>query len=190
MDFSVQGWKDLRRFAWPHSFWTATAKRFLWLSHFLVWEGRSFQNLIKSAESYRRAHPNKSLVRRSEATVFGSVGSVRDKHRPLEHFCSTSSFRGYGGYQYQLGQSEEGLIPLGILEVVVNFVVRLLRGKRSTRVVLEISLQHQRVVIFASNQVIFIMLVHGNQGKTRVGFVISVPCRDLFQESCTFSLAR
>ena len=60
---------------------------------------RSFQNLIKSAESYRRAHPNKSLARRSEATVFGSVGSVRDEHRPSEHFFSTSSFRGYGGYQ-------------------------------------------------------------------------------------------
>ena len=51
---------------------------------------RSFQNLMKSAESYRRAHPNKSLARRSEATVFGSVGS-------------TSSFRGYG--DYQSGQS-------------------------------------------------------------------------------------
>ena len=60
---------------------------------------RSFQNLIKSAESYKRAHPNKSLNRRSEATVFGSVGSVRDEHRPSEHFCSTNSFRGYGGYQ-------------------------------------------------------------------------------------------
>ena len=60
---------------------------------------RSFQNLIKSAESYRRAHPNKSLARRPEATVFGSVGSVRDEHRPSEQFCPTSSFRGYGGYQ-------------------------------------------------------------------------------------------
>ena len=60
---------------------------------------RSFQNLIKSAESYRHAHPNKGLARRSEATVFGSVGSVRDEHRPSEHFCPTSSFRGYGGYQ-------------------------------------------------------------------------------------------
>ena len=60
---------------------------------------RSFQNLIKSAESYRHAHPNKILARMSEATVFGSVGSVRDEHRPSEHFCSTNSFRGYGGYQ-------------------------------------------------------------------------------------------
>ena len=51
---------------------------------------RSFQSLIKSAESYRHAHPNKILPRRSEATVFGSVGSVRDEHRPSEHFCSTN----------------------------------------------------------------------------------------------------
>ena len=41
----------------------------------------------------------KSLARRSEATVFGSVGSVRDEHRPSEQFCSTNSFRGYGSYQ-------------------------------------------------------------------------------------------
>ena len=61
-----------------------------------------------------------------------------------------------------------------VLEVVVDFAVRLLRGKRTTRVVLEISLQHQSVVTFASNRVISIMLVHGNQGKIRVGFVISV----------------
>ena len=60
---------------------------------------RSFQNLIKSAESYRHAHPNKNLARRSEATVFGSVGSVRDEHRPSERFGPTNSFRGYGGYQ-------------------------------------------------------------------------------------------
>ena len=60
---------------------------------------RSFQNLIKSAESYRHAHPNKNLARRSEATVFGSVASVRDEHRPLEHFGPTNSFRGHGGYQ-------------------------------------------------------------------------------------------
>ena len=60
---------------------------------------RSFQNLIKSAESYRHAHPNKNLARRSEATVFGSVGSVRDEHRPSEHFGPTHSFRGHGGYQ-------------------------------------------------------------------------------------------
>ena len=60
---------------------------------------RSFQNLIKSAESYRHAHPNKNLARRSEATVFGSVGSVRDEHRPSEHFGPTNSFRGHGGYQ-------------------------------------------------------------------------------------------
>ena len=60
---------------------------------------RSFQNLIKSAESYRHAHPNKHLARRPEATVFGSVGSVRDEHRPSEHFGPTNSFRGYGGYQ-------------------------------------------------------------------------------------------
>ena len=60
---------------------------------------RSFQNLIKSAESYRHAHPNKNLARRSEATVFGSVGLVRDEHRPSEHFGPTNSFRGHGGYQ-------------------------------------------------------------------------------------------
>ena len=60
---------------------------------------RSFQNLIKSAESYRHAHPNKNLARRSEATVFGSVASVRDDHRPSEHFGPTNSFRGHGGYQ-------------------------------------------------------------------------------------------
>ena len=60
---------------------------------------RSFQNLIKSAESYRHAHPNKNLARRSDATVFGSVGSVRDEHRPSEHFGPTNSFRGHGGYQ-------------------------------------------------------------------------------------------
>ena len=60
---------------------------------------RSFQNLIKSAESYRHAHSNKNLARRSEATVFGSAGSVRDEHRPSEHFGTTNSFRGYGGYQ-------------------------------------------------------------------------------------------
>ena len=60
---------------------------------------RSFQNLIKSAESYRHAHPNKNLARRSEATVFGSVASVRDEHRPSEHFGPTNSFRGHGGYQ-------------------------------------------------------------------------------------------
>ena len=60
---------------------------------------RSFQNLIKSAESYRHAHPNKTLARRSEATVFGSVASVRDEHRPSEHFGPTNSFRGHGGYQ-------------------------------------------------------------------------------------------
>ena len=60
---------------------------------------RSFQNLIKSAESYRHAHPNKNLARRSEATVFGSVGLVRDGHRPSEHFGPTNSFRGHGGYQ-------------------------------------------------------------------------------------------
>ena len=70
--------------------------------------------------------------------------------------------------------TEEDLVPLGVLEVVVDFAVRLLRGKRSTQVVLEISLQHPMVVIFASNQVIFIVLVHGNQGKTRAGFVLSV----------------
>ena len=61
---------------------------------------RSFQNLIKSAESYRHAHPNKNLARRSEATVFGSVASVRDEHRPSEHFGPTNSFRGHGGYQF------------------------------------------------------------------------------------------
>ena len=60
---------------------------------------RSFQNLIKSAESYRHAHPNKNLARRSEATVFGSVASVRDEHRPSDHFGPTNSFRGHGGYQ-------------------------------------------------------------------------------------------
>ena len=60
---------------------------------------RSFQNFIKSAESYRHAHPNKNLARRSEATVFGSVASVRDEHRPSEHFGPTNSFRGHGGYQ-------------------------------------------------------------------------------------------
>ena len=60
---------------------------------------RSFDNLIKSTDSYRRAHPNKSLARRSEATVLGSVGSVRGEHRPSEQFCSTSSSCGYGGYQ-------------------------------------------------------------------------------------------
>ena len=60
---------------------------------------RSFQNLIKSAESYRHAHPNKNLARRSEATIFGSVASVRDEHRPSEHFGPTNSFRGHGGYQ-------------------------------------------------------------------------------------------
>ena len=60
---------------------------------------RSFQNLIKCAESYRHAHPNKNLARRSEATVFGSVASVRDEHRPSEHFGPTNSFRGHGGYQ-------------------------------------------------------------------------------------------
>ena len=60
---------------------------------------RSFQNLIKSAESYRHAHPNKNLARRSEATVFGSVASVRDEHRLSEHFGPTNSFRGHGGYQ-------------------------------------------------------------------------------------------
>ena len=60
---------------------------------------RSFQNLIKSAESYRHAHPNKNLARRSEAAVFGSVASVRDEHRPSEHFGPTNSFRGHGGYQ-------------------------------------------------------------------------------------------
>ena len=60
---------------------------------------RSFQNLIKSAESYRHAHPNKNLARRSGATVFGSVASVRDEHRPSEHFGPTNSFRGHGGYQ-------------------------------------------------------------------------------------------
>ena len=70
--------------------------------------------------------------------------------------------------------TEEDLIPLDVLEVVVYFAARLLRGKRSTQVVLEISLQHPSVVTFASNQVISIMLVHGNQGKIRVGFVISV----------------
>ena len=118
--------------------------------------------------------------------------------------------------------TEEDLIPLDILEVVVDFAIRLLRGKQSTQVVLEISLQHPRVVIFASNRVIFIVLVHGNQGKTIAGSVLSViplisvlfiswlrrnlrrmlwhtllfvlkllvPCRNLFQESCTFSLAR
>ena len=118
--------------------------------------------------------------------------------------------------------TEEDLIPLGVLEMVVNFAVRLLRGKRSTQVVLEISLQHPSVVTFESNRVTSIMLVHGNQGKIRVGFVISVipltgvlsirwlrrnlrrvpwhpllfvlkllvPCRNLFQESCTFSMAR
>ena len=153
---------------------------------------RSFQNLIKSAESYRRAHTNKSLARRSEATVFGSVGSVIDEHRPSGQFCSTSSFRGYGSYQS--GQSgpprfwnislvnrvllvfgtEEDLIPLGVLEMVVDFAVRLLGGKRSIQVILEISLQHPSVVIFASNQVIFIVLVHGNQGKN-------------LYEVCTFS---
>ena len=57
--------------------------------------------------------------------------------------------------------TEEDLIPLGVLEVVVDFAVRLLRGKRSTQVVLEISLQHPSVVIFASNLVIFIVLAHG-----------------------------
>ena len=31
---------------------------------------RSFQNLIKSAESYRHAHPNKNLARRSEASFW------------------------------------------------------------------------------------------------------------------------
>ena len=60
---------------------------------------RSFQNLIKSAESYRHAHPNKNLARRSETTVFGSVASVRDEHRSSEHFGPTNSFRGHGGYQ-------------------------------------------------------------------------------------------
>ena len=40
-------------------------------------------------------------------------------------------------------------------------------------VVLEISLQHPGVT-FASNRVISIKLVHGNQGKIRVAFVISV----------------
>ena len=69
---------------------------------------------------------------------------------------------------------EEDLVPLGVLEVVVDFAIRLLRGKRSTQVVLEISLQHPRIAIFASNRVIFIVLVHGNQRKTHAGFVVSV----------------
>ena len=31
---------------------------------------------------------------------------MKDEHRPSEQFCSTSSFRGYGGYQSgQLGPS-------------------------------------------------------------------------------------
>ena len=73
---------------------------------------RSFQNLIKSAESYRHAHPNKTLARRSEATVFGSVGSVRDEHRPSEHFCSTRGFdstrrsRAGGRFRSQAAQRE------------------------------------------------------------------------------------
>ena len=69
--------------------------------------------------------------------------------------------------------TEEDLILLDVLEVMVDFAVRLLGGKWSTRVVLEISLQHPRVT-FASNRVISIKLVHGNQGKIRVGFVLLV----------------
>ena len=60
-----------------------------------------------------------------------------------------------------------------VLEVVVDFAVRLLRGKRPTQVVLEISLR-QPSVFFASNQVISIKLVRGNKEKN--------PCR-----ICNFS---
>ena len=38
---------------------------------------RSFQNLIKSAESYRHAHPNKNLARRSEASFWFCCFSKR-----------------------------------------------------------------------------------------------------------------
>ena len=118
--------------------------------------------------------------------------------------------------------TEEGLIPLDVLEVMVDFAVRLLGRKLSTRVVLEISRRQPSVVFCASNRVISIELVHGNQGKIRVGFVLLViplisvlfirrlrknlwrvlwhpllfvlklivPCRNLFQESCTFSLGQ
>ena len=97
---------------------------------------QSFQNLIKSAQSYRQAHPNKSLARRSEATVFGSVGSVRDEHRPSEHFCSTKTrfvameaISQVSRFLLVFG-TEEDLIPLDVLEVVVYFAVRLIRGNR------------------------------------------------------------
>ena len=183
---------------------------------------RSFQNLIKSAESYRHAHPNKILARRSEATVFGSVGSVRDEHRPSEHFGSTNSFRGYGGYQSgQSGPSrfgtEEDLIPPDVLEVMGRF-----RGQAARREMVDTGrsgnqssaakgcylykqpghFHHAcpwkskknpcRVCTFSHppdqcppyilRRVLFHPLL----------FVLKllVPCRNLFQESCTFSLGQ
>ena len=70
--------------------------------------------------------------------------------------------------------TEDDLIPLDVLGVMVDFAVRLLGRKLSTRVVREISRRQPSVVSYASNQVISIKPVHGNQGKILVAFVISV----------------
>ena len=57
---------------------------------------RSFDNLIKSAESYRLCASKQKL--RSELR-FLALLVLLGEDRPSEQFCSTSSFCGYGGYQ-------------------------------------------------------------------------------------------
>ena len=187
---------------------------------------RSFQNLIKSAESYRHAHTNKSLARRSEATVLGSVGSVRDEHRPVEHFCSTNSFRAYSGYQSGQSGPSRFWNRRGFDSTRRSRGGGLFRGQAAQRETVDtgrsVNQSSAPKACYLCNRVIFMVLVHENQGKIRVGFVLSViplisvpfirwlrrnlglvlwhpllfvlkllvPCRNLFRESCTFSLGR
>ena len=136
---------------------------------------RSFQNLIKSAESYRHAHPNKNLARRSEATVFGSVASVRDEHRPSEHFGPTNSFRGHGGYQSGPSRFWN---RRGFDSTRRSWGDGRFRGQATRKEMVDTgrsgNQSSQPSVSFASNLVISIKLVHGNQGKILVAFVISV----------------
>ena len=51
---------------------------------------RSFQNLIKSAESYRHAHPNKNLARRSDLLTYAhrSQWSIGHQRPPAIALCS------------------------------------------------------------------------------------------------------
>ena len=54
-------------------------------------EERKFVDMIRSAEFYRRAHPNKPLARKGEFTVFGSVNKFQTE---------SSSYRGGRGGGY------------------------------------------------------------------------------------------